>query len=243
MKRILALLPLITLTLSLQAMEQIGAAFRLIAGNTQKKEQRKVFRPVLLAQDSNNAPIARKKLPAVELFDGNPVINWQKLGISSLDGLDRIESIKKITGLNLSGNELTTLPAILGILENVETISLEGNKIISGSTINLSACEKLSGLILVGNKLTVLKEGWLIAPSLQYLYLDNNEELAVLEPGCFDGIPNLKLLSLGNTKVSASDANLKNIPEVIGIDDVPNQLSSNAFFSYMVDTSLNKASF
>ncbi|MCK4517565.1 leucine-rich repeat domain-containing protein [Candidatus Babeliales bacterium] len=131
--------------------------------------------------------IERKKGIAKYLFNSGE-INLRNLGITDetlvkiMPKIAEINAIKSIKKLNLSNNELETLPNEIGLLSNLEIFNLEKNKLVSlPDTIgNLT---KLNFLWLNNNdQLKWLPETIINLVNLVKLWLPDNLEQAVILP-------------------------------------------------------------
>jgi Leucine-rich repeat (LRR) protein len=119
---------------------------------------------------------------------------------------EAIGELVALKWLNLDGNQLTTLPEDIGELVALELLSLTGNQLttLPEAIWKLTAME---GLYLIGNQLTILPEaiGELVA--LKRLYLNGNQ-LTTL-PEAMGNLTNLQMLYLMNNKLTA-------LPEALG---------------------------
>ena len=136
-----------------------------------------------------------------------PIVNRRldlsNKNIDNLDGLELLEDPLAITGLNLTDNQLTTLPpGIFNTLVNLNALYLEKNKLIALPSGIFITLDRLGMLTLDHNQLTTLPAGIFDhLDNLKLLNLSDNQ-LTTLQPGIFDDLSNLKWLILDNNKLS-----------------------------------------
>lgn len=159
-------------------------------------------------------------------------IDFDEQGLTSLEGLNEIPHIASVKILDLSDNQLTTVPAnIFNGFTNLEQLRLDDNKITKLSANTFSGLTALYRLFLQNNMLSNLDAGTfndltniesidlsnnklknlpsIILRTLQYLYLNDNE-LESLDAITFNDLKNLKTLYLQNNKLKTFDATIFN---------------------------------
>ncbi|XP_057356965.1 platelet glycoprotein Ib alpha chain [Manis pentadactyla] len=118
------------------------------------------------------------------------------LGGSQLIGLQPDASLKLLENLDISHNELKSLPLLGRALPALSTLDASFNKLASLSPGALSGLSQLQELYLHGNNLNTLPPGLLApTPRLKKLNLADNK-LNELPPGLLDGLEELDTLFL-----------------------------------------------
>ncbi|KAI5940929.1 platelet glycoprotein Ib alpha chain [Manis javanica] len=118
------------------------------------------------------------------------------LGGSQLTGLQPDASLKLLENLDISHNELKSLPLLGRALPALSTLDASFNKLASLSPGALSGLSQLQELYLHGNNLNTLPPGLLApTPRLKKLNLADNK-LNELPPGLLDGLEELDTLFL-----------------------------------------------
>jgi Leucine-rich repeat (LRR) protein len=118
---------------------------------------------------------------------------------------DKLISLINFKVLNLSFNNLTTLPEGVNDLTNLETLTLRGNQLITLKGIkNLT---NLKYLDLYNNKLTSL-EGIEYLTNLVWLRLSNNQLISLKG---IKNLTNLKWLGLSNNKLTTLPEGIENL--------------------------------
>lgn len=79
----------------------------------------------------------------------------------------------RISDLRLSGKGLTTLPADVGVLTGLTSISLTNNE-LTVLPAEITLCTELTNIALKNNFLTSLPDGLLLLPNLENLGVDSN---------------------------------------------------------------------
>ena len=124
---------------------------------------------------------------------GTPQVNYGRLrlsgiGLTDLTGLQNIPNINQVTNLNLSNNQLQTLPdTIFNSLPNLRSLYLDNNQL-----------QTLPDTIF--NNLN----------NLQELRLNNNQLQPTLPATLFNGLDTLMFLSLGNNQLRTLPATIFN---------------------------------
>jgi internalin A len=125
-----------------------------------------------------------------------------------------IGDIENLRNLNLYGNQLTGLPETIGKLVNLQYLSLSGNQ-LTGLPETIGKLVNLRYLSLSGNQLTGLSEVIGKLANLQGLILPNNQLMEL--PEAIGNLANLRLLNLDEnhlTGLPEAIGNLKNLQEL-----------------------------
>ncbi|KAK2494742.1 hypothetical protein MC885_006089 [Smutsia gigantea] len=118
------------------------------------------------------------------------------LGGSQLTGLQPNASLQLLENLDISHNELISLPLLGQALPALSTLDASFNQLASLSPSALSGLSQLQELYLNGNNLKTLPPGLLApTPRLRKLSLADNK-LNELPPGLLDGLEELDTLFL-----------------------------------------------
>ena len=149
------------------------------------------------------------------IYKGYLDLLGQHLG--SLAGLEHIPDVEKVTILNLSNNQLTTLqPKIFQPLApQLLTLDLSHNRLTTIPPDVFSGLSALQRLYLNHNHLTTIAPGvFQDLTQLKLLHLDHND-LTELKPGTFHGLTLLKSLSLNANQLTHLSSNIfHSIPQL-----------------------------
>lgn len=131
----------------------------------------------------------------------NNVLTLNRKEITSLDGLDKINGISKVTALVLSSNYLSSLSVdAFKPVPNLKVLDLSSNHIRSLPSSIFSYTPRLQNLYLAINSLTGLSAN-IFQPirNLEELLLNGNS-LTTLPEGIFNNLIKLKKLALDSNK-------------------------------------------
>ena len=120
--------------------------------------------------------------------------------------IEILSTIKSLTSLNLSSNDLQELPAnisTLSTLENLTSLNLSNNK-LKELPDNISILKNLTSLDLSKNDLVNLPEDISTMSKLQILNLSENKLTSL--PIQLDTLPNLVILYLKKSGITSRDA-------------------------------------
>jgi Leucine-rich repeat (LRR) protein len=129
----------------------------------------------------------------------------------------------KITHLDMSGSEITTIMADIANFANLRQLDLGNNKLLS-LPAEIGELKQLVVLNINDNRLTRLPNELGNLPLLKMLNLSNNK-LADL-PDALGKLPQLALLDLSNNKMVALNANILTAPRLTELNVSRNQLES-----------------
>jgi internalin A len=131
---------------------------------------------------------------------------WLDLSGNNLISLPpEIGRLQNLTSLNLSGNCLTSLPSEIGQLQNLISLDLSKNQLKS-LTLKIARLQNLTWLNLSENLLTTLPACVTHLPDLTWLYLNGNRIQSLRSE--ISQLKNLIELHLGNNR-------LTDLPEAI----------------------------
>lgn len=148
--------------------------------------------------------------------DCEAVTGAQLAGIQTLRprGVERLRSddfrgLRNLEVLNLSENELTSLPSdIFRGLSRLHELRLSFNRLRALSSDVFSGLSRLKLLLLSANDLTALPPGLFSGlSSLETLYLDRNS-LSVLPAGLFSGLTSVQSLELSSNDLRSLSSGL-----------------------------------
>ncbi|HRN78018.1 MAG TPA: leucine-rich repeat domain-containing protein [Candidatus Dependentiae bacterium] len=131
-----------------------------------------------------------------------------KRTITSIAGISLLpkDSFANLQQLNLSGNQITTIPDAIGNLANLKALNLNNNQIptIPDAIGNLT---NLESLYLPGNQITIIPDAIGNLTNLQWFDLSGNQITTI--PDAIGNLTNLKALNLNNNQIPT-------IPDAIG---------------------------
>ena len=133
------------------------------------------------------------------------------------------EDILNLKELNLSGNQITSLPESIGNLNNLRWLSLVNNQ-LTCLPENIGKLSNLKELHLEDNRLTSLPKNIGKLNNLQELYLENNQLKSI--PESLGNIKNLEKLYLENNQLKSIPENIGNLSNLEELDLENNQLTS-----------------
>ena len=152
--------------------------------------------------------IQQQGMPPIQ----NGTLDLANKGITDLTGLQDIPNKDQIAALNLTINQLTTLP--VGIFNGFNN---------------------LKRLTFFGNELTTLPAGIFNGlNNLQVLGLNNNQ-LTTLPAGIFNGLNNLKNLSLTNNQLTTLPTGIFNGLTKPAILDLANNPFTSSFMPQLIE--------
>ncbi|MBF0451098.1 MAG: DUF5011 domain-containing protein [Candidatus Magnetomorum sp.] len=122
------------------------------------------------------------------------------------DILPSINSLQNLSGLNLPGNQLSSLPESFGDLQSLSYLDLSGNQ-LSSLPESFGDLQSLSSLYLSGNQLSSLPESFGNLISLYTIDLNNNKLSSL--PENFGYLTKLLHLYINNNQ-------LKSLPDSFG---------------------------
>ncbi|KAG8296038.1 axis elongation [Homalodisca vitripennis] len=131
-------------------------------------------------------------------LNGLYVLSLISLDNNILEGIhpDAFRNCTGLQELNLSGNQLKSVPLALRDLRILRTVDLGENLITSLDDPGFHGMTNLYGLRLIGNQLTnISKDTFSDLPSLQILNLARNK-ISKVENGAFDSNTNLQAIRL-----------------------------------------------
>ncbi|MEH1900945.1 MAG: COR domain-containing protein [Nostoc sp.] len=129
----------------------------------------------------------------------------------------------KVTELNLSGQGLTTLPAEIGQLTNLQSLNLYSNQ-LSSLPAEFGQLTNLQFLHLIRNQLSSLPAEIGQLTNLQFLDLSSNQLSSL--PAEFGQLTNLQSLDLNSNQLSSLPAEFGQLTNLQFLDLRWNQLSS-----------------
>ncbi|XP_060897096.1 leucine-rich repeats and immunoglobulin-like domains protein 2 [Labrus mixtus] len=119
-----------------------------------------------------------------------------------------------ITQVTMNHNELTVVPFLGDISQNITSLSLVHNRISELSMHHLLPYVSLETLDLTSNSISELKVGSFPFMQLKYLNLSNNK-ISVLEPGCFENISSsLLVLKLNRNRLVMLPSKVFKLPQL-----------------------------
>ncbi len=129
--------------------------------------------------------------------------------ITNLDGLDEVPNISQIHSLDLSGNQLKTIPEdILNSLVNLRAIRLDGNQFTMLPTGIFNGLVNLRVICARNNQLTTLSQGIFTGlTNLSAIDFDGNQ-LNTLPSAIFSGLANLQWISLAENRLTIFPADI-----------------------------------
>jgi internalin A len=159
--------------------------------------------------DNNSRLILRRKLPGAvpEWISNVTTLIW--LDLSENELLTLPYSVGKLTGLtrlDLGSNRLTSLPESLGMLTSLTRLDLGSNQLAFVPDV-VEKLTRLTWLDLSGNGLTVLPEWLGRLTALEWLDLGGNRLTAL--PGWLGKLPSLTWLNLSGNRLAS-------VPESLG---------------------------
>ncbi|NIN06216.1 MAG: GTPase, partial [Armatimonadetes bacterium] len=113
--------------------------------------------------------------------------------------------LKSLVWLDLSDNQLATVPPELVQLKNLQKLDLSSNE-LTAVPLEIAQLTNLQALNLSGNRLTSMPPEIAQLANLQRLYLHNNQLTTV--PGAIARLVNLRWLSLSNNQLTAVPAEI-----------------------------------
>ncbi|EPQ16889.1 Ras suppressor protein 1 [Myotis brandtii] len=149
-----------------------------------------------------------KKLVEESREKNQPEVDMSDRGISNMLDVHGLFSLSHITQLVLSHNKLTTVPANIAELKNLEVLNFFNNQIEELPT-QISSLQKLKHLNLGMNRLNTLPRGFGSLPALEVLDLTYNNLNENSLPGNFFYLTTLRALYL-------SDNDFEILPPDIG---------------------------
>lgn len=136
-------------------------------------------------------------------------------GYSKKESLDEIPEIvfdlSQLEELNLSHNQITSLPDAIGRLSNLKLLELSGNKLVNFPE-TLKELIKLEWVNLSDNHLTSLPNVITKVPNLDFLDLSNNR-LSTL-PEAIVEMKNLRVWTLNHNQFTRLPSTVSNVPNV-----------------------------
>ncbi|NWI88554.1 RSU1 protein, partial [Pitta sordida] len=149
-----------------------------------------------------------KKIVEESREKNQPEVDMCDRGISSMLDVPGLFTLSHITQLVLSHNKLTTVPANIADLRNIEVLNFFNNQIEELPT-QISSLQKLKHLNLGMNRLNTLPRGFGSLPALEVLDLTYNNLNENSLPGNFFYLTTLRALYL-------SDNDFEILPPDIG---------------------------
>ncbi len=163
----------------------------------------------------------QKSLAHIVFFSN---LTWLDLSNNQLSTLpDSFSNLSNLTWLDLSNNRLSTLPESITNLFNLTTLDLSNNRLstLPNSFSNLS---KLTWLYLSNNHLSTLPNSFSNLSKLIRLYLSNNR-LSTL-PNSFSNLFDLTRVNLSNNQLSTLPNSFSNLSNLTWLNLSNNQLST-----------------
>lgn len=125
--------------------------------------------------------------------------------------------------LDVSDNEIQSLPSLISKLVNLQTLNLSRNCLKHVDIpMNIHRCQKLTVLDLSSNTLDKVPEGLTSLVNLEELYL--NDTYIEYLPANFGRLCNLKILELRDNNMTALPKSLRRMTQLVRLD-----LSNNDF--------------
>lgn len=133
----------------------------------------------------------------------NLQLDLSHMNINSLEGFNEIPHISQITNLDLSNNNITTLPSdFLLNFKDLLTVDLSNNNLSMLDENLFNSNQHLSSLYLDNNKLTSLPSNFLSScKHLHRLNISNNQ-LTTLPENFLSHCPSLSIISLNDNKLN-----------------------------------------
>jgi len=156
---------------------------------------------------------AAKKVVEESKASGNPELELQDKQIGRIEDLQGLFSMEHVTRLTLSHNKLTSLPAAIANLCNLEILNLFNNY-LEELPVAISTLQKLRILNVGMNRLDTLPRGFGSFPALEVLDCTYNNISEETLPGNFFMLESLRALYLGDNDfefLSPEIRNLKNL--------------------------------
>jgi internalin A len=171
---------------------------------------------------TEDAMADKKKI--LELIEQAAKEGWKKLDLSGNQLMSLPPEITKLTHLTnlfLGGNQLTSLLPNFTNLTNLRSLSLNFNQLKS-LPLEFNKLTKLTSLILSGNRLKSLPPEFTKLTKLTYLTLQNNQ-LKSLPPE-FAKLTNLTTLDLSNNQLTSLPLEFTKLTNLLYLDLRGNQL-------------------
>ncbi|XP_072336277.1 leucine-rich repeats and immunoglobulin-like domains protein 2 isoform X2 [Scyliorhinus torazame] len=116
--------------------------------------------------------------------------------------------------LNINYNQFSTIPTLGAVTANITILSLTHNRVVEIITEDLQPYTALETLDLSSNSISEVKTSSFPIMQLKNLHLNNNQ-ITILEPGCFDNLSStLLVLKLNRNKIAAIQRKSFRLPQL-----------------------------
>ena len=134
-----------------------------------------------------------------------------------------IQNLQKLAGLRLWENQLTSLPSEIGTILTLGSIQIADNQ-LSALPSSISNLNNLIWLDVQGNQLTVFPSGVESLHQLNHLSLGDNQITSL--PSSINNLDQLTYLSLRKNQISNLPTEIGDFPLLTNLDVEDNQLTS-----------------
>lgn len=148
---------------------------------------------------------------ANKLCAHNNYLSLRNKKLNSLDGIMQIPQIKTVTHLDLSFNQLTIIPEVVGNFTQLRNLSLAGNKLTIFPDF-LGKLTRLRHLDLYENELTIIPEAIGSLAQLQSLSLAGNQ-LTII-PEAIGNLIGLDRLDLSRNQLTTLPKSIDKLTEL-----------------------------
>ena len=176
----------------LDAFRQFTERFRFMKGNEDMKE---------LARRYNCVPIMNEFIDWTDEWDYQKFMLWMSMGCP-------LDIASLCTNLNIDGDNLTSLPAEIGLLTNLQELYCNSNELTS-LPAEIENLTNLQTLDCNFNQLTFLPAEIGLLANLQKLDCSNNELTSL--PAEIGLLANLQILSCGHNRLTSLPAEIGNL--------------------------------
>jgi leucine-rich repeat protein SHOC2 len=149
-------------------------------------------------------------------------------------------NLHTLTGLDLSDNQLNSLPKNIAYLSSLTSLDLHNNQ-LNTLPDSIGEISNLIWILLDNNKLSILPESIGNLRNLSCLYLDNNQLTAL--PDNIGNLSDLTVLSLRNNKLNYFPETISSLTSLNDLNLDDNKLSvipsSITNLSYLTELKLN----
>lgn len=160
-------------------------------------------------------------------LNGLFVLSLLALDSNRLGGVhpEAFRNCSSLQDLNLSGNQLQTVPLALKDMRLLRTVDLGENQIEALAEHSFRGMTNLYGLRLIGNRLENISQPvFKDMPSLQILNLAHNR-IRHVEPGTFETVSNIQAIRLDGNRLAALDGLFAHMAGLLWLNVSDNQLT------------------